>query len=236
MGIVKKILYFLRLFTALTIFVLIILSAYSYISGNNFLNLPFDEIKNYIIKDPYTLLLKGMLFLAVVTLIFGRIWCSLLCPAGTFQEIIWLISRRANEKRPSYFYKYILLLITILLLYFFNNQITNFILGHIKLIIWSSVISLVLIGILTVFKGRFFCTDICPLGAFYGLISKFSIFRIHQGDNCVYCTMCEEVCPSGCIDISEEKVNNVTCVKCLRCFNACNSNGMNYGIKIPFKR
>lgn len=232
MGIVKKIMYFLRLFIALMVFVLTITAVVSLFTGNNFLNLPFEEIKNYVMKNPGEFTLKSLGILAIITLIFGRIWCSLACPIGTFQEIVWLISRRENESRPSYFYKYILLALTLGVLYFFYNQILSYIMGHLTLVLWISGISLLLIAVLTIFKGRFFCTDICPFGALYGLIAKFSIFRIHQGEDCMYCSMCEGVCPSGCIDTGEEHVNNVTCVKCLRCFNACDNNGMNYGIKL----
>ena len=235
MGIIKKILYFLRLFTALAVFIATITVMVSYFTGNNFLNLPFEEIKSYVMKNPAEFTLKSMGILAVITLVFGRIWCSLVCPVGTFQEIIWLISRRENESRPSYFYKYILLLITAVVIYFFHQQILSFIMGHLTFVLWVSGISRLLIAVLTVFKGRFFCTDICPFGALYGLIAKFSIFRIHQGNDCMCCSMCEGVCPSGCIETGEEHVNNVTCIKCLRCFNVCDSNGMNYGIKIRRK-
>ena len=232
MGIIKKILYYLRLLAALVIFCGTIIAVYSYFSGNNFLNIPFEQIGNYIKSDIKGFTLKSLGILAVITLLFGRIWCSLACPVGTFQEIIWLISRRENESRPSYFYKYILLIISVVVLYFYHQPIINFTINHTNAIIWMSAVSMLLIAVLTVFKGRFFCTDICPFGAFYGLIAKLSIFRIHQGENCMCCSMCEEVCPSGCINTSEEHVNNVTCVKCLRCFNACSENGMNYGIKL----
>lgn len=235
MGIFKKIIYYLRLLLALGIFVLTITVCVSYFNGSNFLNIPFDEIKNYIMNSPKDFAIKSLGLIAIVTFVMGRIWCSLICPLGTFQEIIWLVSRRENEKRPSYFYKYILLIITVLILYFFHIPIISFITSNISAVIWIGSVSLVLIAILTIFKGRFFCTDICPFGALFGLIAKFSIFRIHQGENCMCCSMCEEVCPSGCIDTCEEHVNNVTCVKCLRCFNACGENGMNYGIKL-FKR
>ncbi len=231
MGIVKKIIYYLRLLIAIGIFALTIAIAISYLTGNNFLNLPFDEIIGYIVKDPVGITLKFLGILAIITLVMGRIWCSLICPVGTFQEIIWIISRRTNEKRPSYFYKYIFLLITAIVLYFFHSEIINYISTHKTAVILTGTVVMFLIALLTIFKGRFFCSDICPFGALYGLISKFSILKIHQGKNCMYCSMCEEVCPTGCIDVNEEYVNNVTCVKCLRCFNTCSDNGMNYGIK-----
>ena len=235
MGIVKKILYFLRLAAALAFFGLFTAACIYYFNGNNFLNLPFNEIENYIMQDAAGFTVKSLIVIAAVTLIFGRIWCSLVCPLGIFQEIVLLISRRRIEKRSSFFYKYILLVITGAVIYFWHEPLINFTAHHLSFIFWISAASLVLITVLTIFKGRFFCTDICPFGAFYGLIAKFSIFRMHFSDNCMCCMNCEELCPSGCIDTTEERVNNVTCVKCLRCFGACSENGMKYGIKL-FKK
>lgn len=235
MGIVKKILYFLRLAAALGFFGLFTAACIYYFNGNNFLNLPFNEIENYIMQDAAGFTVKSLIIIAAVTFVFGRIWCSLVCPFGILQEIVWLISRRRIEKRPSYFYKYILLSVLAVIVYFKYEALNNFISAHFSAVIYACIAAAVLTAVLTIFKGRFFCTDICPFGAFYGLIAKFSIFRMHFGGNCMCCMNCEELCPSGCIDTSEEHVNNVTCVKCLRCLGACSENGMKYGIKL-FKK
>ena len=38
-------------------------------------------------------------------------------------------------------------------------------------------------------------------------------------------------CPSGCINSKEKTVDNVTCVKCLKCLSVCPKGGIKFGIK-----
>jgi len=67
---------------------------------------------------------------------------------------------------------------------------------------------------------RFFCRFVCPLGALFGLLARFTPWRIGKTtDNCGDCRICEEFCegacrPAGKIILSE-------CVMCLNCLNCC---------------
>ena len=45
-----------------------------------------------------------VLFIIVLTLLFGRIYCSTLCPMGVFQDIIARISKRISKKKKRYRY------------------------------------------------------------------------------------------------------------------------------------
>lgn len=38
-----------------------------------------------------------VLFLAVLTLVFGRIYCSVICPLGVFQDIVSLLSAKRKK-------------------------------------------------------------------------------------------------------------------------------------------
>ncbi|MDR3326955.1 MAG: 4Fe-4S binding protein [Prevotellaceae bacterium] len=44
-------------------------------------------------------------FLIVLTLLFGRIYCSVICPMGVFQDIVAWLSKKIN-KRKKYFFSY----------------------------------------------------------------------------------------------------------------------------------
>lgn len=175
--------------------------------------------------------------LILTTLLFGRIYCSLICPLGIFQEIITLISARDNEKQPNLPIKYFLAAITfgaliggsaLLIRYlepytFFGSALTLSIVG---------LVAVVVIGLIAFFKNRFFCTDICPVGAVLGLLSKISLFKLYIDKNeCLSCGMCERSCPSGCIDSCEEEIENETCVKCFKCMGKCPKNAIKFGIK-----
>jgi ferredoxin len=67
---------------------------------------------------------------------------------------------------------------------------------------------------------RFFCRFICPLGALFGLLGRFSPWRIGKtSDKCGDCCICEEYCegacrPSGTVIIGE-------CVLCMNCLDCC---------------
>ena len=94
-------------------------------------------------------------------------FCKYICPAGTFEGGIGLLSNKVNA---SYFSM----------------------LG--PLFTWKFLL-LVSIAVGSVFIFRLFCRFICPLGALYGLFNRFSIFGIHvdQG-KCTHCDLCVSHC------------------------------------------
>jgi polyferredoxin len=67
---------------------------------------------------------------------------------------------------------------------------------------------------------RFFCRFVCPLGGLFGLLSRYSPWRLGKTtDRCGECRICEEYCegacrPSGTIILSE-------CVLCMNCLDRC---------------
>ncbi len=83
---------------------------------------------------------------------------------------------------------------------------------------------------LNLFVPRFFCRFACPLGALFGLSSRFVPWRIGKtSDACGDCHLCEEHCegacrPSGKIILSE-------CVLCMNCLDACPAGRMTYSAK-----
>jgi polyferredoxin len=67
---------------------------------------------------------------------------------------------------------------------------------------------------------RFYCRFICPLGAFLGIISRFSIWRIGKTKSeCFNCKMCEKACEGGCEPSGNIKI--AECVLCLNCRQDC---------------
>ncbi len=67
---------------------------------------------------------------------------------------------------------------------------------------------------------RFFCRFICPLGAFFGIINRFAIWRIGKNQSdCIQCRMCEQNCEGGCEPAGTFR--NSECVLCMNCLNDC---------------
>lgn len=84
---------------------------------------------------------------------------------------------------------------------------------------WKSFI-LVTIIVLSIFIYRPFCRYLCPLGAFYGLFNKYSLYRfLVDGDTCIECGKCQAVCP---INIPVYLTpNSIECIRCGRCLTVC---------------
>ena len=62
---------------------------------------------------------------------------------------------------------------------------------------------------------RFYCRFICPLGALFGILSRFALWRIGKNQSeCIDCKLCERYCEGGC-----EPSGNVRISECVLCFN-----------------
>ena len=202
-----------------------------------FLDLQFTAVLQRTIFNfsvAVAIMLAGVI---VLTIIFGRFYCSTLCPFGIFQEFMaFLRGKKKNEKRGNYGVKY---LIAGLIFGSLIGGSALFIRYVDPYTVFGSAVSLSIFGlifaaallVLVFFKNMFFCTNICPVGAILGLMSKFSLNKIYMNDDCIKCGMCAKNCPAGCIDHKEKSVDNEICVKCLKCTSVCPKNAMKYGVQ-----
>ena len=174
-------------------------------------------------------------FLLLLTLLFGRIYCSTICPLGLLQELYLLIFHRKKlPTQKSSSIKYFIAAIAFGTLLGGTAYLMRLIDPY---SIFGSAISgttygitiIVIIALLTWFKGRYFCTNICPVGTLLGLIARHSIYKLQiDKDSCVACGLCTQKCPSGCIDFKNKTINNETCIKCFRCLTLCHNGGISY--------
>ena len=149
-------------------------------------------------KSPYTRLLSfakyGILifFVIIVPTMYALrdiplpAFCKYICPAGTLEGGIGLLSNAVNE---SYFAM----------------------LG--PLFTWKF---LLLVSILTasVFIFRLFCRFLCPLGALYGLFNKLSFFGIQVDDSkCVQCGKCISHCKLDIRHVGDQEC--ISCGECI---------------------
>ena len=75
------------------------------------------------------------------------------------------------------------------------------------------------------FYDRFFCKYACPLGAFLGIISKISLFKIkRENSTCIHCNLCNKNCPVN-INVSNlNQIDSAECISCLECVTVCPTN------------
>lgn len=181
--------------------------------------------------------------------VFGRFICGWACPFGFFQELLHkLPTRKFSIPAPLAWLKYavLVLLVIVFPLIFVNSSgmgqpwfckyvcpAGTFQAGIPMLILdpnlrgavgWLFVNKLAIaLGFTawSVFASRPFCRTACPLGAFYGLFSRFQLIRLQLNEeNCTGCGACHKICP---VEIKfNENPNSCECVNCMKCMTeAC---------------
>lgn len=243
-----KKLYYTRLIFAGIIFTLSILAVYGIVYPIKFMDLQFTALLQRVITDFSITAVVLILALAIITFIFGRIYCSMICPFGILQEIAGLIFKRKNSLQKNLPIKYFISAITFGILIGGSAIVIRYIDPYTT---FSSALSLSITGLivttvvlfLVFFKNRAFCTNICPVGTILGLLSKVSINKIYMDkDKCISCGLCAQNCPSGCINKDLKTVDNETCIKCFKCLSKCHKNAIKYGkepkenVKFSIKR
>jgi len=73
--------------------------------------------------------------------------------------------------------------------------------------------------LLNLYRRRFFCNTLCPLGALYGLLAKYSLVRLALNENCVKCGACADHCTYYGSPYKDYLKSE--CVLCLNCLNDC---------------
>ena len=113
-------------------------------------------------------------------------FCKYICPAGTLEGGIGLLSNAVND---SYFSM----------------------LG--PLFTWKFLLMVsILVG--TIFIFRLFCRFICPLGALYGLFNKFSFFGVKLNkDKCTNCGLCQAQCKVDIKTVGDREC--ISCGECI---------------------
>ena len=113
-------------------------------------------------------------------------FCKYICPAGTLEGGIGLLSNAVNE---SYFSM----------------------LG--PLFTWKFLLMVsILVG--SIFIFRLFCRFICPLGALYGLFNKLSVFGVKvEKSKCTDCGLCFNHCKVDIKEVGDQEC--IGCGECI---------------------
>ena len=95
----------------------------------------------------------------------------------------------------------------------------------------------VLFGVIiavNLFRARFWCRYICPLGALLGIFGKNPAVRIKvDADKCNECSLCVMECQSGADPQSEESWRPSECVFCWTCESICPTDAISFEFKVP---
>lgn len=199
-------------------------------------------------KFRFSYYISGTLILLGVLL--GRFICGFLCPFGWFQELLHKLPTKklsTRKLRPLTYLKYAVLLVMVVLLpalavnevgmgdpFFCKYLCPQGVLeGAIPLSLTNAGIRaalgtlftrklsiLLAVAVLSVVFYRPFCKWLCPLGAFYALLNKVSLFQMQVDPNkCISCGKCAKACQMD-VDITKTP-NHTECIRCGMCVRAC---------------
>ena len=218
-----------------------------------------------------------------VTFLFGRVYCSTLCPLGIFQDVLIAVRRlcrvpfRASSQvaadsktywtKESVRFGFLALFFGggFLGLHFawlepyaiYGRAVSVglaplYRLGNNELAAWAerhasyafhtvevvfpavsvmvaSVGVLVLIAALAVWKGRFWCNTVCPIGTVLGYAANVAVLKPKLDvSSCVKCGQCEKVCKARCIDVSTGRIDLTKCVACFDCGAVCRKGALTW--------
>ena len=163
----------------------------------------------------------------VSTVLWGRVYCGRICAFGAFTQLVdaivparWKVNiPRVIERRAAWIKYGILgsvvayfLLTKDPLIYPYVEPFWMFGL-HLRTPILLTLLGTLLVT--TVFVRNAYCRFLCPLGAFLGIVSNLTVFRIKRWSECSTCRICEKTCEWGAI--RGPKIIMTECVRCDDC-------------------
>ena len=190
----------------------------------------------------------------VVTLIAGRFFCGWMCAFGSMGDFLYRFPRfifgkkNTRNRIPGTVdvilkgVKYILFALFVILIW--GLQIVSIPQGTDPWVVfgmlvsfgnWPSLATLaqgwmiavfILMGIMiaSIFSERFFCRYLCPLGAYFAMISRLRPVTIRKDrKNCGKCRLCKVKCSMGIPLDQMDQVTTGECINCMECVRVCPS-------------
>ena len=186
--------------------------------------------------------------IAIVTLLFGRIYCSMVCPLGIFQDILSSVFKKKKRFHYTKGYPVVRYAFLIAFLAFVALGLASLIaiidpysifgrwtaVGTASGLAFNlvAIVTFIIICVFGIFFGRSYCNNICPVGTILGLLSKYSLFRFNiNTDKCNGCKVCAMKCKGKCINPEEHKVDMDRCVGCFNCIGNCKQGAISYSLR-----
>jgi polyferredoxin len=187
------------------------------------------------------------IFLSIIlmSLVFGKSFCSWLCPIGFLSELVGDFGEKFFKRRlklpkfldyPLRSLKYLMLgfliysvifLMSGLALKAFLDSPYNMV-SDVKMyyffadISQTALIVIAVLFVLSILIRNFWCRFLCPYGALLGIASLLSPNKIQRtAQSCIDCGLCNKACPSFIKVDSVKTVWSDECTACLNCVDIC---------------
>jgi len=176
----------------------------------------------------------------VATVLFGRVFCGWVCPMGAVQNFVY--RKEIGKKKIRFesgtrihntlrYAKYLILVIMIAAVIITGTMVLENIdpfkaLFNLDFSLLLPTVLLIVLLLVSLFIGFPWCKYACPLGAFLGLFSRFTLFKVKISDSCTNCKACHTaICDYSAISPGELKpsVNQMECMRCGECISRCPS-------------
>ncbi|MBU1690809.1 MAG: quinol dehydrogenase ferredoxin subunit NapH [Gammaproteobacteria bacterium] len=218
------------------------------------------------LADPYVLLqslLAGhipekmaligvVIVLAFYFLVGGRVYCSWVCPVNMITDAAAWLRGRINIKGGAHIsrkLRYWVLAMTLVLAavtgtiaWELINPVSMLHRGLIFSIgmTWVIILAVFLLDLFV--SANAWCGHVCPVGAFYSLLGKWSPLRVSaaQREACNDCMDCYAVCPEPqvikpALKGAKQDIGPVilspNCTNCGRCIDVCSKDVFHFGLR-----
>lgn len=192
---------------------------------------------------------------AIVALFYllagGRVYCSWVCPVNPVTDLAAWLRRRLNIRgglRLSRNARFAVLATTAIvavatgtLAWELVNPVSMLQRGLIFGLGagWTVVLAVFLFELLVAQHG--WCGHLCPVGAFYSLIGRYSPLRVSatRREACNDCADCYAVCPEPTVIKPALKgsgspvIASAQCTNCGRCIDLCSKDVFTFGLQRP---
>ena len=195
--------------------------------------------------------------LYLLSAVFGRWYCGVLCPLGTLQDMAsFPKGKRRVHARPVRLLRAGALVAVLALLIagaagaasvldpwaIFSRTFTHGFRNLIRLLRnedlpgfhWATALAsaaaFTAVIAASFFSGRWFCGNLCPVGSVLGALNAGAPLRVrYDKAACISCGACSKVCRASCINVEEKRLDPTRCVNCLACLPVCPADALYYG-------
>jgi ferredoxin len=111
---------------------------------------------------------------------------------------------------------------------FLKNSVLSFQQPFFNQGVFIGLIFFLILG-LNLVERRFWCRHLCPLGAFLGILSRYSILKRSVSEGCNECGLCASVCQGDADPDKKQDWKISECIYCWNCDDICPQNAVSFG-------